>query len=83
MSGTWVTWRVHVTSNEQQPDDRVRSAQDLEAAGYRPVRTFWHMEGDLSHGLAAPEPPPGRHHEWGALVAAGPDEAPEPPETRD
>ena len=30
-----------------------------------------------------PEPPPGRHHEWGALVAAGPDEAPEPPETRD
>ena len=30
-----------------------------------------------------PEPPPDRRHEWGALVAAGPDEAPEPPATRD
>ena len=30
-----------------------------------------------------PEPPPDRRHEWGALVAAGPDEAPEPPTTRD
>lgn len=30
-----------------------------------------------------PEPPAGHRHEWGALVAAGPDEAPEPPPTRD
>jgi molybdenum cofactor cytidylyltransferase len=30
-----------------------------------------------------PEPPAGRRHAWGALVAAGPDEAPEPPATRD
>lgn len=30
-----------------------------------------------------PEPPAGHRHEWGALVAAGPDEAPEPPTTRD
>lgn len=30
-----------------------------------------------------PEPPPGRRHEWGALVAAGPDEAPEPPTARE
>lgn len=30
-----------------------------------------------------PEPPPDRRHEWGALVAAGPDEAPEPPAIRD
>ena len=29
-----------------------------------------------------PEPPAGQRHEWGALVAAGPDEAPEPPTTR-
>jgi CTP:molybdopterin cytidylyltransferase MocA len=30
-----------------------------------------------------PEPPAGHRHEWGALVASGPDEAPEPPATRD
>jgi len=29
-----------------------------------------------------PEQPAGHRHEWGALVAAGPDEAPEPPATR-
>ena len=29
-----------------------------------------------------PDPPAGHRHEWGALVAAGPDEAPEPPTTR-
>lgn len=30
-----------------------------------------------------PEPAANHRHEWGALVAAGPDEAPEPPPTRD
>jgi hypothetical protein len=30
-----------------------------------------------------PEPVANHRHEWGALVAAGPDEAPEPPPTRD
>lgn len=30
-----------------------------------------------------PEPPVGQRHEWGALVAAGPDQDPEPPTTRD
>jgi hypothetical protein len=30
-----------------------------------------------------PEPPAGHRHEWGALVASGPDEAPERPATRD
>ncbi len=30
-----------------------------------------------------PEPPTGQRHEWGALVAAGPDEAPAPPLARD
>lgn len=30
-----------------------------------------------------PEPTAGQRHEWGALVAAGPDEAPQPPPTRD
>lgn len=29
-----------------------------------------------------PEPPASHRHDWGALVAAGPDEAPEPPPTR-
>ena len=29
-----------------------------------------------------PEPPAGHRHEWGALVAASPDEAPEPPSPR-
>ena len=30
-----------------------------------------------------PEPAANHRHEWGALVAAGPDEAPQPPPTRD
>ncbi len=30
-----------------------------------------------------PQPPAGHRHEWGALVASGPDEAPAPPTTRD
>ena len=30
-----------------------------------------------------PEPAAGHRHEWGALVATAPDEAPDPPATRD
>ncbi len=37
---------------------------------------------DLPPFDGPPEPAAGQRHEWGALVAAGPDEAPEPPPTR-
>ncbi|MDR3544720.1 MAG: NTP transferase domain-containing protein [Candidatus Limnocylindrales bacterium] len=38
---------------------------------------------DLPPFEGPPEPAADRHHEWGALVADGPDEAPEPPTARD
>ena len=38
---------------------------------------------DLPQFDGPPEPAANHRHEWGALVAAGPDEAPEPPPTRD
>ncbi len=36
---------------------------------------------DLPPFEGPPEPPAGRHHEWGSPAAAGPDEPPEPPRT--
>lgn len=38
---------------------------------------------DLPPFEGPPEPAADRRHEWGALVASGPDEAPEPPTPRD
>jgi CTP:molybdopterin cytidylyltransferase MocA len=38
---------------------------------------------DLPPFEGPPEPAADRRHEWGALVASGPDEAPEPPTARD
>lgn len=67
-------------------------ADALAAAG--PSRTVELGDPGIVHGLdtprdalppfeGPPQPPAGPHHEWGALVAAGPDEAPEPPTVRD
>jgi CTP:molybdopterin cytidylyltransferase MocA len=75
------------------PDEMPPAIADA-LAGAAPSRTIELGDPGIVLGLdtprdelpafdGPPEPPAGHRHEWGALVASGPDEAPEPPATRD
>jgi mycothiol synthase len=78
-----LAWSEAAVRERLEPGDRCRlapsiaatdrrSAKDLEAAGYDRVRTFWHMEGDLTPGLPDPELPPGIHLRPFVLEVDGP-----------
>lgn len=75
------------------PPDLIQAAIADALAGGAPARTLELGDPGVTLGLdtlpadlppfdGPPEPLAGHRHEWGALVAAGPDEAPEPPTTR-